>query len=120
MKQTAIAVSRPCAQCPFRRDVVPFLRLGRVREIVDRARRHGEHFVCHETVDYSKPTQTLDPGRRACAGFMILARRSEIFDGLQLVQLADRLVGLKAWHFRGAESVYASAADMLEAHKHER
>ena len=117
MKAATICVAAPCDNCPFRQDVVPYLRLSRVQEIWHIATRHGTHFVCHKTVNYDLPSGTLDPGRRACAGFMVLAHREGIADGLALVQIADRLTGHKFDTLRGAHTVYPTITAMLEAHR---
>jgi len=113
MKPTKIAVSTPCYNCPFRADRLPFLRAARVREIWNGA-KFGDHFVCHETVDYNAP-RGKDFGRRACAGFLIVAQRSDYYFGLTVVQLAERLAGV-SFDLRGQESCYLSAAAMIEAH----
>lgn len=116
LKPTAIATARPCANCPFRRDVWPFLRAARVREIYEAAKQRGEHFVCHKTVDYAV-VDGLDLGRLACAGFLILARRSGLFPGLQIVQLAKRLAGVNFRSLKGGEVVYRSFGAMIDRHQ---
>lgn len=115
IKAATICVAVPCENCPFRQDVIPYLRQARVREIWHAATRHGLHFVCHKTVNYDAPADE-DFGRRGCAGFMILAHREKIADGLALVQIADRLTGHKFDNLRGADKVYPSFNAMMEAH----
>lgn len=116
MKLTKLAVSRPCGHCPFRSDVRPFIRTARVREIWEAAKR-GDHFVCHETVDYDLPADAPDPGRRACAGFLIVARRDGLLDGLTYVQLAERLAKVSFHKLNGHDYVYRSVAHMIDAHE---
>lgn len=116
MKLTKLATSKPCAHCPFRNDVRPYIRTSRVREIWEAAKR-GDHFVCHETVDYDLPADAPDPGRRACAGFLIVARRDGLLNGLTYVQLAERLARVSFSKLNGREYVYRSAADMIAAHE---
>lgn len=116
IKAASICVSTPCPLCPFRHDVVPYIRAERVQEIWDAAQR-GTHFVCHETVDYDLPDGAQDPGRRACAGFMVLAHREGIAHGLTIVQVAERLTGHRFDALRGAATVYATVAAMVEAHR---
>lgn len=116
LKLARIATAAPCANCPFRRDVSPFLRPARVRQIVDAAVDQGQHFVCHKTVNYARK-RSADLGRRACAGFLILAERSGFLAGIQFVQLAERLAGITFAELRGRSLVYASAEAMIAAHE---
>jgi len=118
MKASQICVSKPCKLCPFRRDVVPYIQLKRVEEIWREARLYGEHFVCHETVNYDEPARDIN--RRACAGFMILAKNEGIDDNLTIVQLADRLAGITFDNLRGSGTVYPSVEAMLAAYRRNR
>lgn len=116
LKPAGIMVSRPCALCPFRRDVAPFLSPARVEEIWEAA-RWGTHFVCHETVNYEAPEAMPKPEhRRACAGMLLVARNSGLAEGLQIVQLAERLAGVTLDHLRGKACVWPSHMAMIEAH----
>lgn len=51
-RRNPFAVVRPCAHCPFRTDVRPYLRPERARDIAG-ALLAGEDFPCHATIDYS-------------------------------------------------------------------
>lgn len=73
-------LKRPCAKCPFRTDVEPYLRAERVAEISEGLLR-GQSFPCHETVNYDEEEhdedggtgQTLDSsGQAQCAGAEIM------------------------------------------------
>lgn len=50
-----------CATCIFRPGNLMDLRPGRVRQMVDYARKHDSTIVCHKTLD--------DPLQAACRGF---------------------------------------------------
>lgn len=116
LKATRIATSRPCANCPFRADVPPFITAARVREIRDAAKNFGQHFVCHKTVDYDAPPGD-DMDRRACAGFLLVCAGSRLLGGLQIVQLAERLAGVMFDALQGADVVYPHFTAMLAAHR---
>jgi hypothetical protein len=45
------ALKRPCGNCPFRTDRVPFLSRDRAQEIAD-SLLDGASFHCHKTLDY--------------------------------------------------------------------
>lgn len=111
-----IATLKPCANCPFRSDVFPYLTTARVREIFEAAHR-GLNFVCHKTVDYDLPRGALDAGRRMCAGFAIVLRREGRLSELQIVQVAERLAGLSFDGVKESVPVYASVSAMIRAHE---
>jgi len=74
---------RPCAHCPFREDIKPFLPVDRVEEILDGLVRGGT-FACHETTRDDEDDDgtgmrrvTKDP--QHCAGALILLERE--YDG---------------------------------------
>lgn len=73
---------RPCAHCPFRSDIRPFLTQERAAEIA-RALLSDQTFSCHETVDYDAMEADEDGETRYvtgkdeqhCAGAMIVLER---------------------------------------------
>ena len=116
MRSKDLAISRPCQHCPFRHDIIPFLTKARMRSIFDDARQRGQHFVCHETVDYGGEPDKI---RRACAGFLLLCRGEEhhgftLYETLPYVQLASRLAGVDLV-LRGGDKVFRSFADAINA-----
>lgn len=115
-----IATLRPCDNCPFRSDVVPFLRYARVAGIYADAKR-GQHFVCHKTVDYTKKSSKAQRAHvKMCAGFAILCRRDGLLGGLTIVQLAERLLKVTYDPVKtGTAKVYESFITMLDAHRRE-
>jgi hypothetical protein len=79
---------------------------------------HGRTFACHKTVDYDLPPDHLDRNRRTCAGFLALMRREGALDRLQIVQLAERLAGIRLGELLDAGApVYAGWREMIAAHE---
>ena len=69
-------VKKPCAHCPFRTDVKPFLHPERAADIAYSAGNRYSDFRCHKTVDYSHVDDEGE-GRvtaksRTCAGFFAM------------------------------------------------
>ncbi len=82
-------LKRPCANCPWRKDVARFLSPERYRELAAVVLLNGESFHCHKTVDYSEPEGQIVDTSKLCAGAMIMARK--LGSDLQIVQIAQRL-----------------------------
>lgn len=86
---------RPCAHCPFRNDIPPYLTHARVREIEESLDQGW--FPCHETLDYDQvdpdsqyeegfdATQLFTSKTEHCAGAMILLVKMERFSNLMRV-----------------------------------
>lgn len=63
---------KPCAKCPFRRDVKPYLHPDRAAEIAYASENPYSDFTCHETVDYSDSEDgegMVTEKSLTCAGF---------------------------------------------------
>ena len=81
----------PCSNCPFRRDVTPYLRADRVREIFDNIER-GE-FPCHKTTvcdeasDCGEMVET--PKSEHCAGMLIMLEK--MGRPSQMMRICERL-----------------------------
>ena len=77
----AYKLTRPCAHCPFRSDIPPFLRSARVSEI-ERGLERGE-FACHATLDDDRWNENGDGEQdyypngteEHCAGALILLEK---------------------------------------------
>lgn len=78
-------LTRPCDLCPFRSDIEPFLRPGRVDEI-ERSLVRGE-FPCHNTVNYDRPRRRMDESH--CAGALILLEK--LGRPSQMMRISERL-----------------------------
>lgn len=102
----------PCSNCPFRKDVDPYLRPGRVREI-ERGLERGE-FPCHKTT-----VSDGDGGMRAtedsvhCAGALILMVKED--RSSQMMRIAHRLGMFKPEELDMDAPVYDSFDEMEEA-----
>lgn len=92
-------LKRPCAQCPFRTDIKPYLRPERAEEIGE-ALLAGQTFTCHKTVDYDLieeddegcETHYLGGDKdQHCAGAMIFLEAQERPN--QLMRIAERFGG---------------------------
>jgi len=80
---------RPCAHCPFRSDIKPFLRQDRAEEIAETLLNDGT-FTCHKTVDYDDDDgghTTADS--QHCAGATIVLELIERPN--QMMRIAERL-----------------------------
>lgn len=79
---------KPCAKCPFRTDVKPYLRKSRVREL-DRALYTGE-FHCHETtVEDDDGERVVSRDSAHCAGALILLEK--LNRPSQMMRIGERL-----------------------------
>jgi hypothetical protein len=85
-------LTRPCAECPFRTDVRPYLNRVRVRELEQSIVGAQQSFPCHKTTvasDDDDCEMTTTSESEHCAGAMIL------LEGLnqpnQMMRIAERL-----------------------------
>jgi hypothetical protein len=66
----------PCAHCPYRNDVKPFLTPERGEELAYHAQNPYNTFPCHKTTEYDEDSDCGDmyAGEKSkeCAGFMTL------------------------------------------------
>lgn len=102
----------PCAHCPFRNDIPPFLTSVRVREIEDSLER-GE-FPCHETVTYDDEGEHVPMRDEAhCAGALIL--KEKLGESSQMMRIAERLGMYDARKLKLDAPVYDSFDEMAAA-----
>jgi len=71
-------VKKPCKNCPFRNDVIPYLHPDRAAEIAYAASNPYSDFTCHSTIEYDgnddhqgRPTGDFTKAK-TCAGFLTL------------------------------------------------
>lgn len=107
-------LTKPCGNCPFRNDRLPFgLRPGRVREIL--GGRHGRNwwpaasFVCHKTMDDSDKMQQ-------CAGVMIILHRENRHN--DAMQIANRLGLWDPANLDMDAPVYATTDEAIRGNQH--
>lgn len=109
----------PCAKCPFRTDVEPYLRTGRAEEIA-RSLHEGGEFPCHETTVAAETadgdtTLVEGPRSRFCAGALATMEREG--NPNQMLRIAERLGLYDAEKAREARKlVYRSLSDWVLAH----
>ena len=83
-------LKRPCANCPFRTDIPPFLHPERAQGICDAMLVADESFWCHKTIDYSEDSEgSITRKTQHCAGAMILLEKLDRPN--QLMRIAERL-----------------------------
>ncbi len=74
---------RPCADCPFRRDIAFYLRTKRRQEIAH-SLRHDGTFACHKTTDgewSDDGKYTYTGNEQHCAGALIvMGKQDELRD----------------------------------------
>ena len=97
-------LTTPCDNCPFRSDIIFYLRKGRRKEIADNL-RHDKTFVCHKTVDYERWRETREDDDEAhyeyqggeihCAGALIAMHRKGEIQGNFLLRMAIMFGWLK-------------------------
>lgn len=114
-KHKPYGLTSPCANCPFRTDIRPYLTPGRVREI-QRSLERSE-FPCHKTVthenDEGEPVRT---GKEVhCAGALILMEHEGTSS--QMTRIAYRLGMYDPTKLDMTAPVYESFDAMFEAQK---
>lgn len=88
-KGVPLRLTTPCAHCPFRTDIRPYLSEGRARQIAKVTFDHGAPFNCHKTLDYQDGEPQVLGSSQNCAGAVILAEK--IGKRGQIAQIAERL-----------------------------
>lgn len=86
-------MKEPCIHCPFRRDVRPFLRVERAKELAYAACNKYSEFHCHKTLghDEDEDDTMVVPTSLACAGFLTMQINqtgASVPDGFTLSDLA--------------------------------
>lgn len=115
---TAFNMKTPCANCPFRSDVTPYLEPGRVREILADCVEGDASFHCHKTVTHDDDGDATTTGKELqCAGALIMAERLGRVP--QMVRIAERLGMYRRDELDMAAPVYTSPFKMLQAYNKE-
>jgi hypothetical protein len=86
-------IVRPCAMCPFRSDIEPYLTPMGAHEIAT-SLRNGAGFPCHLTTaaagdEEGADTRAETPWSMQCAGALIMMEREGVSS--QLTRIAERL-----------------------------
>jgi hypothetical protein len=107
---------RPCAKCPFRTDVEPYLTCARVREIEMALTRQQATFTCHETTvpsDGDDGEMIDGPNAQHCAGALILMEKLNRPN--QLMRIYERLGGYDRTKLKMDAPVFDTFAAMRRA-----
>lgn len=89
MERKPYGMMTPCAHCPFRSDITPFLRPERVDEI--RRSLVRAEFPCHKTTEHDDDGEYVGPTREEihCAGALIM--KEKLGESSQMMRIAERL-----------------------------
>jgi hypothetical protein len=96
-------MKEPCAHCPFRFDVKPFLHPQRGEELAYHAQNPYNSFPCHKTTVYDEESEEMatTTTSKECAGFLTL----QINEGASCPD-----------GFTPSDKVYESSSEMAEAY----
>lgn len=99
-------MKEPCAHCPFRHDVKPFLTYERGIELAYHAQNPYNDFPCHKTTvedeDSEEGEMMATSNSKTCAGFLSL----QINEGAQTPK-----------GFKVSDKAYGCADDMIYAYE---
>lgn len=105
-------MTTPCAKCPFRNDIRPYLRADRVREIEESLVR--SEFPCHTTVEHDDEGEWRQTGKEIhCAGALILLEK--LHRPSQMMRIAGRLKMYDPTKLAMDAPVYDSFDEMADA-----
>lgn len=108
-------LKKPCANCPFRTDIKPFIRGERAEEICESIIDSQQSFPCHKTIKHDEEGDgIIGEKSEHCAGAMILLEKLERPN--QMMRIAERLGMYDHTKLQMDAPVYDSAEDMIDAH----
>ena len=111
-------LKKPCAQCPFRTDITPFIRPERAEEICASMIDLQQAFPCHKTVDYNNDGDGVEtPDSQHCAGAMIMLEHMDRPN--QMMRIAERLRFYDRNKLDMTAPVYTSDDEMIDRHYEE-
>jgi hypothetical protein len=104
----------PCANCPFRTDVEPYLHPARAEEIVVAITEQDATFSCHKhnQFDDGEAIETRDS--QHCAGALILLEKIERPN--QWMRIAERMGWYDRDRLKMDSPVYDTPEDMIDAY----
>lgn len=107
-------LKKPCANCPFRTDIKPFLKMERAQDIVDSIVGMQQSFPCHKTVDYSEHSEGVETSKsEMCAGAMIMLEK--INEPTQMMRISERLGMYDFTRLDMSAPVFDTPEDFVEA-----
>lgn len=109
-------LKRPCAHCPFRCDIRPFLTAERVEGIEESLVRST--FACHETTEYVEDDEgggdlAATADSQHCAGALILMEKEG--RPSQMMRIAERLGMYDHTNLDMTAPVFNTFEDMINA-----
>jgi hypothetical protein len=105
-------MTTPCAKCPFRNDIRPYLTSDRVREIEHSLLR--AEFPCHTTTEHDDEGECVPTGNEIhCAGALILMEKEQRSG--QMMRIAERLGMYDPTKLDMGAPVYNSFKEMANA-----
>lgn len=112
-------LKRPCSGCPFLKlGGVKHLGERRSREIAEMLASHsGGSFPCHKTTVFDEEGGHVlsNPGEQHCAGALLFMEKVNE-EATQTIRIAERLGLYDKDSYSGAELVFDTVEDMVEAH----
>lgn len=107
-------LTAPCSDCPFRRDIPPYLSAGRVEQILRDVVEGDKTFACHKTTSVGTGKRVLLKDQQHCAGALILLLRAGWPNWR--MRLAAMLGIFDPSKLKRHSPVFFSALDMLRRH----
>lgn len=113
-------LKRPCADCPFRTDIKPFLMRERAENIVNEIMFGTGNFPCHKTIDYENSGEDFQSAKgvngkelQMCAGAMIICEHSGNWG--QMLRISMRLGMFDPDKLDMGSPVFECPEDFLES-----
>jgi hypothetical protein len=118
MKRAPYGMTSPCALCPFRKDIRPYLTSARVREI-ERSLERSE-FPCHKTTQHDDDDGEYVPSSDEihCAGALILMEKEG--RSSQMMRIAERFGMYDPRKLDMKAPIYESFDEMARAQRRGR
>lgn len=106
-------LATPCANCPFRTDIPPFLYRSRAREITASLLR-GDSFPCHKTVNYDDNGRgRVNKRTKMCGGAAIMLYQMKRWN--TIMQVAHRMGFFHPGELKLEAPVYRNARLFIAA-----
>lgn len=109
------ALKRPCGNCPFRSDKLPFLDRDRAQQIAD-SLEDDASFHCHKTLSYDTEdgAPEVTETSKHCAGAMITMEREGKAN--QMMRIGERLGLYNPEDLQMGSPVFDTLTDWVAAH----
>lgn len=97
-------VTSPCSECPFRKDIKPYLTKARAQQLVTKVIKGDNTFTCHKTLK--------NPIKSHCSGAVHLIVKE---DHPNRSLYTARILGLYKEDFRNPDLVFDNAQQFIDA-----